>query len=45
MKNPNDHIVNGTHELPAYTAVPQQTAPPRTAITIIIIMIIIIIIN
>ena len=40
MKNPNDHNVVGTHDLPAYTAVPQPTAPPCTAIIIIIIIII-----
>jgi len=30
MKNANDIIGNRTHDLPACSAVPQQTAPPRT---------------
>jgi hypothetical protein len=30
MKNSNDTIGNRTRELPACTAVPQPTAPPRT---------------
>jgi hypothetical protein len=29
MKNCNDIIGNGTHDLPACSAVPQTTAPPR----------------
>jgi hypothetical protein len=29
MKNSNDTIGNQTRELPACSAVPQQTAPPR----------------
>jgi hypothetical protein len=29
MKNSNDTIGNRTRDLPAYSAVPQQTAPPR----------------
>jgi len=30
MKNSNDTIGNRTHDLPACSAVPQPTAPPRT---------------
>jgi hypothetical protein len=30
MKNPNDPIKNRTCDLPAYSAVPQPTAPPHT---------------
>jgi hypothetical protein len=30
MKNFNDSIVNRTCDLPAFSAVPQPTAPPRT---------------
>ena len=30
MKNPNDSIGNWTRDPPACSAVPQQTAPPRT---------------
>jgi hypothetical protein len=30
MKNSNDIIGNGTRDLPACSAVPQPTAPPRT---------------
>ena len=29
MKNSNDIIGNRTRDLPAYSAVPQPTAPPR----------------
>ena len=29
MKNSNDTIGNRTRDLPAYSAVPQPTAPPR----------------
>jgi hypothetical protein len=29
IKNPNDAIGNGTRDLPACSAVPQPTAPPR----------------
>jgi hypothetical protein len=29
MKNPNDPIGNQTRDLPACSAVPQPTAPPR----------------
>ena len=32
MKNSNDTIENRTRDLPAYSAVPQPTAPPRTLI-------------
>jgi len=34
MKNSNDTIGNRTRDLPACSAVPQQTAPPRTPIEI-----------
>jgi hypothetical protein len=29
MKNSSDTIVNGTRDLPAYSAVPQPPTPPR----------------
>ena len=32
MKNPNDTIGNQTPDLPACSAVPQPTAPPRARI-------------
>jgi len=32
MKNCNDTIGNRTRDLPAYSAVPQSTAPPRAPI-------------
>jgi hypothetical protein len=32
MKNPNDTIGNRTRDLPACSAVPQLTAPPRAPI-------------
>jgi len=34
MKNSNDTIGNGTHDLLACSAVPQPTAPPRAPIII-----------
>jgi hypothetical protein len=33
MKNSNDTIGNRTRDLPAYSAVPQLTAPPRAYYT------------
>ena len=35
MKNSNDTIGNGTRDLPACSAVPQPTAPPRAPLFII----------
>jgi len=32
MKNPNDSIGKRTRDLPAFSAVPQPTAPPSTKI-------------
>ena len=37
MKNSNYTIRNGTRDLPACSAVPQPTAPPRAPIIIIFI--------
>jgi hypothetical protein len=34
MKNPNDPIGNRTCDLPACTAVPEPSAPPRTALVV-----------
>ena len=36
MKNSSDTIGNRTHDLPACSAVPQQTAPPRDPINSLI---------
>jgi hypothetical protein len=33
MKNSNDTTGNRTGDLPAFSAVPQTTAPPRTPLT------------
>jgi len=35
MKNPNDIVGNRTRDLPAWSVVPQQTAPPPTRINIL----------
>jgi hypothetical protein len=34
MKNSNDIIGNRTRDLPACSAVPQPTAPPRTPVSV-----------
>ena len=35
MKNSIDHIGNQTHGLPACSAVPQLTAPPRAPVIVV----------
>ena len=36
MKNSNDNIGNGTRDLPACSAVPQPTEPPRARIIMMV---------
>jgi len=38
MKNSNDTIKKRTHDLPAYSAVRQETAPPRKIIEVFLLL-------